>query len=325
MEKIIDPIDVSLIKQELTPDKLLRKTNKANNEIYVFTAQEAPNTMRELGRLREIAFRAGGGGTGLAYDIDECDEMENPYKQLIVWNAEAEEIIGGYRFFHGSELKFNSNGQPVLSTAHMFNFSDKFIKEYLPYTIELGRSFVRIEYQSTRAGAKGLFALDNLWDGLGAITVTYPNTKHFFGKVTMYPNFDPRGRDLILAFLNKYFQDKENLVTPFQPLKTSICNEEAGKLFNTGDFKEDYKILNAAVRELGFNIPPLVNAYMGLSSSMKVFGTAINDEFGNVEETGILISVNEIEKEKQIRYIESFIKEDSGLFQKLIQKLIKKE
>jgi hypothetical protein len=317
MKDIISPIDKDLIKAELTADKLLRKTNKANNELYVFTAHEAPNTMQEIGRLREIAFRAGGGGTGLDRDIDECDTMPNPYKQMIVWNPEAEEIIGGYRFFLGKDCLFDEKGQPILSTAHMFEFSNNFIKNYLPQTIELGRSFVRLEYQSTRAGSRGLFALDNLWDGLGALATVYPETKHFFGKVTMYPTQETKWRDLILFFLEQFFGDKDGLVKPFHPLTRNTSNEELFATIGGKDYKEDYKALNTSVRELGYNIPPLVNAYMGLSSSMKVFGTAINDEFGDVEETGILISVDEIEPEKKKRFIETFEKSESGLFQKL--------
>lgn len=317
MKDIIEQVDVALIKKELTPDKLLRKTNKANNEIYLFTHHDAPNTMREVGRLREIAFRTGGGGTGLDCDLDHCDTMENPYKQLIVWNPDEDEIIGGYRFFNCDEVLFDEKGQPILSTAHMFHFSDKFIKEYLPHTIELGRSFVRLEYQSSKAGAKGLFALDNLWDGLGALIHTYPQTKHFFGKVTMYPDFGVQGRDLILYFLRKYFEDKEQLVTPFNPLQFVTDINILEEKFDKHDFKEDYKILNTSVRELGQNIPPLVNAYMGLSDSMKFFGTSINDEFGDVEETGILISVDQIDPNKSTRHIDSFSKEESGVFQSL--------
>ena len=314
MKQIIDPVDSSLIKAELTEEKLLRKTNKANNELYVFSAKDAPNTMREIGRLREIAFRAGGGGTGLDCDIDDCDTRENPYLQMIVWNPDAEEIIGGYRFFLGANCEFNEKGQPKLSTAHMFNFSDKFIKDYLPYTIELGRSFVRLEYQSKLAGAKGLFALDNLWDGLGALTRVYENSKYFFGKVTMYPTEETKWRDLILFFLNKYFPCNDALVTPYNSLASNTSQAELESIISTGDYKEDYKALNTTVRELGQNIPPLVNAYMGLSSTMKVFGTSINDEFGDVEETGILVSVDEIEADKQARFMGTFKPEESGVY-----------
>ena len=308
MEEIIAPISKEILKSELTEDKRLRFTNKSNNEIYIITHQDSPNVMREIGRLREIAFRAAGGGTGLPLDIDEYDTMENPYKQLIVWNPEAEEILGGYRYLLGTDVQFDEKGKPILATSHMFNFSDKFIKEYLPTTIELGRSFVTLEYQSTRAGSKGLFALDNLWDGLGALTVVMPNVKYFFGKVTMYPSYNRKGRDMILHFLNKHFEDKDGL-TPMKPLELETHPETLARLFNKDTFKEDYKILNSEIRKLGYNIPPLVNAYMSLSPTMRMFGTAINYGFGDVEETGILIAVDEILEDKRIRHIESYIKE----------------
>lgn len=159
MEDIIAPISKELLKAELTEDKRLRMTNKSNNQIYIITAQDSPNTMKEIGRLREIAFRAAGGGTGMSMDIDEYDIMDNPYKQLIVWNPEEEEILGGYRYILGTDVRFDEHGAPILATAHMFNFSEKFLNEYLPTTIELGRSFVTLEYQSTRRDSKGLFAL----------------------------------------------------------------------------------------------------------------------------------------------------------------------
>ena len=308
-EAIIQPISKELIKRELTPERQLRMTNKSHNEIYVITANDSPNVMKEIGRLRETAFREAGGGTGKSMDIDEFDLGDNCYKQLIVWNPEAEEIIGGYRYLLGTDWKLNAAGQPHLATSHMFHFSDKFIKEYMPYTVELGRSFVSREYQSSKMGSKSLFALDNLWDGLGALTVIRPNIKYFFGKMTMYPSYIRRGRDMILYFLKKHFDDKENLIIPMKPLKIETDENELKELFCEDDFKKDYRILNREIRKLGYNIPPLVNAYMGLSPTMKLFGTAINYGFGDVEETGILITVDEILEEKRIRHIDSFIKE----------------
>ena len=308
-QEIIQPIDKELLKKELTPERQLRMTNKSNNEIYIITAHNAPNVMKEIGRLREIAFREAGGGTGKSMDIDEFDTMDNCYKQLIVWNPEAEEIIGGYRDILGTDVDIDSNGQPVLATSHMFHFSEKFMKEYMPQTIELGRSFVSLPYQSSRMGAKSLFALDNLWDGLGALTVIMPNVKYFFGKMTMYPSYIRKGRDMILYFLKKHFDDKENLVIPMEPLKIETDPNELKALFCEDDFRADYRILNREIRKMGYNIPPLVNAYMNLSPTMKLFGTAINDGFGDVEETGILIAVDEILEEKRMRHIDSYIKD----------------
>jgi hypothetical protein len=308
-EEIIKPISKDLLKSELTSERLLRTTNKSHNDIYIITAANAPHVMQEIGRLREIAFRTSGGGTGKTVDIDEFDTMENGCKQLVVWNPEAEEIIGGYRYLFGDNWQLNDEGQPKLAMNHMFNFSDKFMKEYAPYTVELGRSFVSLEYQNVRKNSKSIFALDNLWDGLGALTVINPKCKYFLGKMTMYPSFVRRGRDMILYFLNKHFGDMEQLVVPINSQKIETPQEELERIFCEEDFRKDYRILNREVRQLGFNIPPLVNAYMNLSPTMKFFGTAINYEFGDVEESGILIAMDEIFEEKRIRHINSFVKE----------------
>lgn len=313
-QKIIDEVPLSLIKDELTPDKFLRVTNKANNHIYIVDAFNSPNIMREIGRLREIAFRAAGGGTGKEMDIDEYDTMKPPCKQLIVWDPDAELILGGYRFITGDSVKIEEDGRPRIACAHLFNFSQEFLTEYLPHTLELGRSFVRPEYQSSKAGAKALYALDNLWDGLGALAVVYPEMKYYFGKVTMYPSYCPQCRNMILYFLHKHFPDHKKLVTPIKPLQTNTDIKAMEAMFVEDNFKEDYKILNQTIREAGYNIPPLVNAYMNLSPTMKMFGTAINDEFGDVEETGILVRIDEIPDDKRKRHIDTFKVEESFVY-----------
>lgn len=311
MQEVIKPVDKYLLKAELTKDKLLRSTNKSQNEIYIITAHDSPNVMQEIGRLREIAFREYGGGTGLPVDIDEFDTMENAYRQLIVWSPQDEQILGGYRFLCGSDIRFDKNGKPLLATSHLFDFSDKFIRDFLPYTVELGRSFVTLEFQATRPGAKkGIFILDNLWDGLGALSVVDPTLKYYFGKVTMYNTYNPEARNMILYFLSLHFPDTENLITPIYPLQTNTDVEKMRKLFPHTNFKDNYRILNQEVRKFGINVPPLVNAYMSLSPKMRVFGTAINHEFGEVEETGILIAINEILEDKKKRHIETYLKEE---------------
>lgn len=309
MQDIIKPIDRTLLKNELTPDKRLRRTNKSGNEIYIITAQNSPDVMKEIGRLREIAFRHYGGGTGLSADIDEFDTMEDEYRQLIVWSPEEEQILGGYRFLCGADVKFDSNGKPKLATSHLFNFSEHFLKDYLPYTVELGRSFVSLDYQATLGRSKGLFILDNLWDGLGALTVVDPSLKYFYGKVTMYNNYNVEARNLVLHFLNIHFPDTEGLVKPIHPLDTGMDMKKIKDLFHCDNYKDNYKILNQEVRKYGINVPPLISAYMSLSPKMRVFGTAINHEFGEVEETGILIAIDEILEEKKKRHIETFLSE----------------
>lgn len=306
--RIIDAVDPDVIEAELTDQFFLRDTNKAGNKIYVVDAASAPNVMREIGRLREIAFRLAGGGTGKDCDIDRYDTMTPPCRQLIVWDPESKLILGGYRYICGKDIRLDDDGRPRIATSHMFNFSERFIKDYLPYTIELGRSFVRPEYQSSRAGAKAIYALDNLWDGLGSLTVVHPDIKYLFGKVTMYPSYIERCRDMILYFLHKHFPDPDDLVRPIRPLNTCIDSQAMERLFTGDSFKADYRILNAEVRRYGVTIPPLVNAYMSLSPTMRMFGTAINDEFGDVEESGIFLVIDEIFEEKKQRHIESFIR-----------------
>ncbi len=309
MEAIIEPVDRIELEKELTKNKFVRATNNANNEIYIVNYHNSPMVMREIARLRELTFRTAGGGTGKEMDIDQYDlSLEHPYQQLIVWNPEEKDIIGGYRFIDCSKIKMENYTEEYLATREFFNFSDSFMKDYLPYSIELGRSFVQPYYQSIKNSRKGMFSLDNLWDGLGAIVVNNPNIKYFFGKITMYSHFNEKARDLILYFFQKYFPDTENLVTPIHPLPFKTDIKELESIFNQDNFNEEYKVMIKNVRILNENIPPLFNAYMNLSSTMKTFGTAFVEHFGRVEETGILVRIEDIYNIKKERHISTYIK-----------------
>lgn len=310
IEQIIPPVDPDELERELTPARRLRRTNKSDNEIYVVTGAEAPQVMREIGRLREAAFRYYGGGTGRALDVDTFDSRPGAYRQLIVWSPKDRRILGGYRFRCGSEA-LDTDGEPALATAALFYFSDRFIREYLPYTVELGRSFVSLDYQATLPRPGSIFILDNLWDGLGALTVIDPTLRYFFGKVTMYPGYNVEARNMILYFLRRHFPDPDRLVEPIHPLTVDVDEAAMEALFRHGSFRENYRVLNQEVRKRGLNIPPLVNAYMSLSPQMRTFGTAINRRFGNVEETGLLIAIDEILEEKKKRHIETYLKEEA--------------
>lgn len=306
MQEIIAPIDRDLIREELTEEAFVRYTNNGNNEIYLVNHSHAPYTVKEIGRLRELTFRAAGGGTGLALDLDDNDTGTDAYDQLIAWNPEDEEIIAGYRLIKCKDVGVNSNGEINLSTAHYFHFSAKFVEEYLPHTIELGRSFVQPKYQPAKDNRKGLFSLDNLWDGLGAVVKLNPDVRYLFGKVTMYPHYNREARDLLIYFMNHYFPDREQLVWPIKPLSYFSDAAKFEHAFDGLDYKDGYKLLNSRVRTLGENIPPLINTYMNLSSTMMTFGTAINDEFGTVEETGIMITIDDIFESKKERHISTY-------------------
>ena len=310
MKDIIPPVSRDLIEAELTAEKFQRRTNKAENEIYILNHHDSPNTMLEIGRLRELTFRSAGGGIGEEIDIDHYDTAdENCYQQLIVWDPSRKEILGGYRYIHCKGLPRDEKGEVPLATSHLFQFSDEFIDDYLPYVIELGRSFVQPEYQSSKAGAKALFALDNLWDGLGALVIDHPDIKYFFGKVTMYTQYNIHARNHILLFFEKYFPDPNVLVRPKNPMPFKADSASFNELFEGKSYEDAYKLLSAIVRSYGENIPPLINAYMSLTPTMRTFGTVISDEFGDVEETGILLKIDDMYDSKIDRHVSTYLEE----------------
>ncbi len=300
MLPVIEPVDRKILKKELTKSKYICHTRKGGNQLYEVTYFDSPNVMREIGRLRELTFRAAGGGTGKEMDIDEYDiDPVNHYRQLIVWDPDSKEIIGGYRYIACRDLE-----PAKMATTELFSFSEEFKQEYLPYTIELGRSFVQPNYQGININRKGLFALDNLWDGLAALMYKYHDFKYFFGKVTMYTTYNTTARNILLNFLHLYFPSCCHMVSAVVPLEYDRNNKEHTELFSGLEYSEAYKTLQKTIKNYGEFIPPLVNSYMGLSSTMKVFDTAINHTFGEVEETGILITIEDIYPEKLERHFQ---------------------
>lgn len=303
-QEVIPSVDRSLIEAELTEERFIRKTNKGNNEIYVVNHQNSPHTLQEIGRLREVSFRYAGGGTGLPLDIDDYDTADRCYEQLIVYNREDSEIVGGYRYITG-ERAFNKVTKDYdLSTAHYFDFSSRMKEEYLPYSIELGRSWVQPSYQPAINPRKGVFALMNIWDGLGALVVQYPEIQYFFGKVTMYTNYHAEARDILLSFMAHYFPNQLNLCQPKKILFSGFDQSVFESYFNEDiSYADGFKILHKLLKERGEWIPPLINIYMNLSPSMMTFGTAKNPDFGDVEETGVLVKISDIHQEIRDRHI----------------------
>ncbi|MEO9483250.1 MAG: GNAT family N-acyltransferase [Ekhidna sp.] len=301
---IIQPVERELIEQELNSDRFVRDTNKGNNKIYIINHHNAPNTMREIGRLREVSFRYAGGGTGEEVDIDDADMSERCYEQLVVYSPEEREIIGGYRFITGERALNPESGEFELSTAHYFDFSDQMKKEFLPSSIELGRSWVQPNYQPSINPRKGLFALMNIWDGLGCLTIQYPDIKYFFGKVTMYTSYNTEARDILLSFMEHYFPNKLNLCRPKEELLADFNDTLFKAHFAEGmSYQDGFKLLNKLLKERGEFVPPLINIYMSLSSTMMTFGTAQNPDFGDVEETAILVTIDDIHPEVIDRHV----------------------
>lgn len=313
MTEIISAVDKNLIIDELQ-GKLLCHTQKAGNKIYIISYHSAPNTMKEIGRLREISFRQGGGGSGNSIDIDEYDSLEKPFQQLIVWNPDEQEIIGGYRFLHGSEATYTPEGKPIMPMGHIFNFSERYLKDFLPYSIELGRAFIQPKYQSYKGGIKSLYALDNLWDGIGMMISTYENIRFMIGKITIFPKMQIEARYSIMHFLNKFYADTDKLIIPIDSCEERVPNNFAeyfDNLFSKDSVKDNMKVLTTYLKERGERIPPLIKAYIDLASTMKSFGTCLDKDFGNIYDTGIMIDINDIHKNKKDRYLTYYMRKQS--------------
>lgn len=301
MQPIIPPVETALLLSELE-GHLLRPSNKAENLIYDITAHECPNVMREIARLREISYREGGGATGKEMDIDEMDTMARPYHQLIVWDPENRQIVGGYRYLLGSEAEIR-DGQPYITSAHLYHYSERFIREYLPYSVEFGRAFVQPMYQKREMGMKALFALDNIWDGIGALVYNHPEIRYMFGKVTIYPCYNATARELIYHYLDRFHRGDRTLFAPYKeepllPIQTP---------FEGSDLDQNYHLLQHAVREQGTVIPPMFTAYLNITNHLQFMGNAINDELSNVYETGIMVDIDTIYAEKKERYIAPYV------------------
>ena len=332
MKNIIAPVDRNLLLEELDSKKFIRNTNKGGNQIYIITAKDSPNVMKEIGRLREWSFRLGGGGSGEEIDVDEFDYMDKPYKQLIVWDPEAQEITGGYRYLHGQDWETLPSGQPKIVTEHMFRFSDEFMKDYAPYTIDLGRAFIHPDYQSSKMGAKSIFAFDNLWDGLLVLNYFEPEIRYVIGKITVYQNYDEMARNAIFYFLNHCCADPKGLMIGKDVFfdKNTKVDKEIEDVFNAEETLEGkFNALIKFVRTRGTNIPPLISSYFKLSNQMKVFGTGVNREFGDILDTGMMVTVSEIDKGRWSRHVDSFLKdktyrEENNIVEDAAHPLIKK-
>ncbi len=307
MKEVIPAVDRKKLKEELTEKIFLRPTNKGGNLIYVTDAHRSPNIMREIGRLREIAFRSWGGGTGDKIDTDEFDFLKKPFKQLIVWDPEEEEIIGGYRFLEGRNAEIKEDGQPRLVMSNLFTFSQNFLDNYLEQSIELGRAFVQPDYQTAKMGIKSLFALDNLWDGLGALVHRDKRSKYFIGKVNIYKEYPKLARELLYEYMALHCPDPEQLVFPKVPIEVSKESKKIAQVVLTEKTARDnYKALQKTVRNIGTTVPPMFNAYIGLTDTLKMFGTMIDPDFGGTYESAIMLTMNDLITSKKERYIEPY-------------------
>ena len=288
------------IAGELSPKCFV--TRSAGLDIYMVDAESAPRALTEIGRIRELEFRREGGGTGKDVDLDRYDLLSPRYRQLIAWDPQEEEIVAMYRFFRGADLG-DSGGE--LASAEIFEFSPRFLSDYLPHTIELGRSVVN---RSARRSYRGLFAV---WSGLGALVREYSDARYFFGKFTVSPTLNSQLRRAMYAMLSQWCGGDSGLVSPRPDCQ--IFYDHAA--WEQGvSFKDDLSRLVVFASGHGASIPPLVLSYARLTDKLQVFGTALNSQFGNVEETAILIPIEYISARIRQQFIDSYTSINPEIF-----------
>lgn len=293
MEPIIEEIDKSLLAEEIKGQVCLQELSRGKMQLYVLEGYKAPALMKEIGRLREIAFRTAGGGTGMSCDVDRYDlDSESGFRQLICWDSENCEVMGGYRILFGKDCRLDSNGQPDMPSAHLFRFSEQFISEQLPDMMEMSRSFT---------STPNIFTLQMLFCGL-AVLCKQNNIHSLFGKVTFYPSYPSEALGLLEAFFSKHCPDHDSWIVPHNPYVVPIP-DYAGSVLVNDSYEADLKALTGALHDRGFDMPPILKSYLRLFRSFRVFGTAVNDIFGNVIETGMFCYLNDLSAKTFIPYL----------------------
>lgn len=303
MEKpIIPPVDKALLREEFARATEWPEASHGAIKLYCIDVG-FPAILREIGRLREIAFRSGGGGTGEVLDLDRFDT--DPYyrfRQLVVWDSEEEAIAGGYRFVYGYDVHLNGQGQPDIPSAHIFRFSENFIRDGLPRTMELSRSFIAAQYQrKLDAARKSIFILDCLFKGI-CIASRMGNTPDVFGKVTFYPDYPADAFALLTAAMEKHCYGGED-IAPVQAYTVPPSTETA-QILTHDDFRSDFRALAATLLKRGQYLPPILKSYINLTTTLKYYGSALNDEFGNVVEMGLRLHMPDLNPDRWPLYFQ---------------------
>lgn len=302
MENIIPAVDPLLVEEELHTQRCLTQLSRGSVELYLVEGYKAPSVMREIGRLREIAFRAGGGGTGKDCDTDRFDlDPTLGFRQLVCWDGEAKEIMGGYRYLCGRDIKFDAAGQPDMPSAHLFHFSEPFIQESMPTMMELSRSFIVDKHQRGSVDLRrNVFTLDHLFTGLSYLFGS-EKQQTVFGKVTFYPSYPKEAFAMLDAFFGKYCLNTTDII-PHKAYKVPAW-ADADKVMVHNDYRADLHAVQAALRQGGYYMPPILSSYLKIFQTVTTYGAAVNDEFGDVMEMGLLVRVNELLPERYTQYL----------------------
>ncbi len=292
---IAHPESTKLIKKELKNAELLGET-KDGKKIYLYANTEESIILKEIGRLREVAFRKVGEGANQRRDLDRYDKY---YKHIVLWDEDDLEIVGSYRIGECKEIidKFGVDG---LYNTTLFDFSDKFLN-LLPDSIELGRSFVQPKYWGTRA-------LDYLWYGIGAYLKNNPQIKYMFGPVSLSATYSQICKDVIFNFFDNYFADTENLVSsksPYDFKKDTDLLDILDKELVKDNYKDDFKTVKKLLKNFDTSIPVLYKQYAELcdEGGIKFCAYNIDKDFASCVDSFIVVDISKIKESQRKRYI----------------------
>ncbi len=298
MTPVAEPSAPEALREELNDTTLI--TRFKDLEIHLFGGPQAPETLNEIGRIREIEYRRVGAGRNLARDLDRLDAEEPMYRQIVSFDREQGELVAMYRAQHGG-YALRTGGVGALRTSSLFEFSPDFREKELPYLIELGRSVVNT---ASRRAIQGLFSV---WSGLAALHRELPELLGYFGNVSVYDDISDEQLDTLLGYLYTHHGDTTARVTARPELCRPLENSPK-------DIPASFDALIERAAHEGWAVPPILISYLKASPGFTAFDTAIDADFGGVREIAILVPLDNIAPKTYARFIEPYVSTNPDAF-----------
>ncbi len=292
-EAVAHPECRQRLRKELASCERLGETSD-NKQIYLFEYRADTSIMREIGRLRELSFRAVGEGTGKKRDIDKYDSY---YMHLILWDEDDLEIVGAYRLCD-TERVLSSAGLDSIYTTSLFQYNSE-MKQYIYRGLELGRSFVQPRYWGKRS-------LDYLWYGIGALLKSNPQYRYLFGPVSISNNYSRNAKDLLIFFYTLYFGHQEKPVTAMMPYQIEEKQKEKfARQFSGDDYKSDFKQLKSMLAIMGHTVPTLYKQYTEVCDNDGIIFSDFNidPDFSDCVDGFVIVDIEKLKPKKRKRYM----------------------
>ncbi len=290
---IAAPENRQALQKAIESDCIALGATSDNKQIYQYNHVGSSPIMREIGRLREIAFRAVGEGTDKRRDTDKHDKA---YFHLILWDNEAMEIVGAYRLGCAQTLTQNSDGNQLYS-ASLFEYQPDMVR-YFEQGLELGRSFVQPKYWGKRA-------LDYLWMGIGAFIEQNQQYRYLFGPVSLSDAYPEAAKQLIVNFYQTYFPPREHLAVPKHQLDFNL---NLSTVFSGDNFSEEFTILKQLLSDMGYSVPTLFKQYSELceDGGVRYLSFSVDPDFNYCIDGLVFVDLAKMKDKKHARYMPSY-------------------